>query len=268
MFQHLKTFISVYQTRSFNQTADILFVSQPSVSAHIKHLEKDLGVVLFKRGKRQAVQPTTDGDLFYPQAQKLLHDWEQTQLFFNHAQTQPLITLGASHFSALTLAPKIIPALAKLSITLNMQMMNSQTLITQVIQGTIDFALVEQVVTNTSIASLPLTHDQLVLAGHGDTWLIREEGASAYEHTKRYFAQHGLPTKIITIQNTDIILALLQAGFGRSIISQHLLDERVPFTTLDTPFQRPVNLIWREPLSDNAQQVLEVIKKTLLTATE
>ncbi|HEY4399251.1 MAG TPA: LysR family transcriptional regulator [Lactobacillaceae bacterium] len=261
MFQRLQAFISVYQTRSFTQTAADLFISQPSVSAHIKNLEQDLAVTLFERGKRQAVQPTADADLFYPQAQKLLRDWQQTQLFFSRSQTQPLITLGASHFSALTFVPKLIPTLAELPVTLNVQMLNSQALIQQVIQGKMDFAFVEQAVTATSISSMQLTHDQLVLAGSGDTWLVREDGASAYEHTKRYFSQYGLPEKVMTIQSTDIILALLQQGFGRSIVSQHLLDKSVPFEPLDVSFQRPVTLIWREPLSDTAQTILNVIKK-------
>lgn len=263
MFQRLQAFISVYQTRSFTQTADDLFISQPSVSAHIKNLEQDLGVTLFERGKRQAVQPTVDADLFYPQAQKLLRDWQQTRDFFNLTGNQSVVKVGASHFSALTLIPDIVTSLTDASANLDIKMANTHTLLKQVAQGELDFALVEQTVYEPTLSVVQIMQDKLVLAGNSEPWLLREEGASAYEQTKRYFAQYGLPEKIMTIQNTDIILALLKKGMGRTIISKQLLSDEIPFETLDDTFQRPVNLVWREPLTDMNREILRIIQQTV-----
>lgn len=47
MFQLLQTFVSVYETKNFTQSAERLFLSQPTVSAQIKKLEDQLGVILF-----------------------------------------------------------------------------------------------------------------------------------------------------------------------------------------------------------------------------
>ncbi|WP_455647606.1 helix-turn-helix domain-containing protein [Leuconostoc sp.] len=38
MLQYIQSFITVYQVRSFTKAADQLFISQPRVSSHIKHL--------------------------------------------------------------------------------------------------------------------------------------------------------------------------------------------------------------------------------------
>ena len=145
-------------------------------------------------------------------------------------------------------------------------MRNSQDLIQQVAQGTVDFAFVEQPVMDLSLSVVPLMTDQLVLAGNGDTWLLREVGASA--HMDRYFAQHGLPDNTLTITSTDVMLALLRAGFGKTIISQKLIADHIPYVPLDESFQRPVNLIYRAPLDASKTSVLETITQTLTTTFE
>ena len=48
----LRTFAAVAQAGHLTRAAEKLFISQPAVSAHIKALEEELGVVLFTRGAR------------------------------------------------------------------------------------------------------------------------------------------------------------------------------------------------------------------------
>ena len=48
-FDRLQTFRLVVQLGSFSRAAEELFLSQPAVSLQIRHLEKELGVVLLER---------------------------------------------------------------------------------------------------------------------------------------------------------------------------------------------------------------------------
>ncbi|KHF27952.1 HTH-type transcriptional regulator CysL [Anoxybacillus sp. BCO1] len=41
MYEQLKTFITLAEVKNFTKTAEILHLSQPSVSLHIKNLEKE-----------------------------------------------------------------------------------------------------------------------------------------------------------------------------------------------------------------------------------
>ncbi|MCT4383379.1 LysR family transcriptional regulator [Leuconostoc suionicum] len=260
MLQYIRTFIAVYQTLSFTDAAEKLFISQPSVSTHIKNLEQELKTELFIRGKKAIVQATEEADLFYPRAQKILLEWQQTQDFFRNSAEQNSLIVGASHFSALTILPKIIPEFSKLSVRMTFEMRNSSDLISKVSQGLFDFAFVEQPVLDSSLSVVPVAMDKLVLAGNGDYWLLREPGASTYGHLKRYFTQNELPQKSITITNTDMIIALLKQGFGKTIISKKLIDGTIPYTNLDSTFQRPVNLIYREPKSEFQQIILNIVQ--------
>jgi DNA-binding transcriptional LysR family regulator len=48
----LKTFLSLAETKNFKRTSDLLFVSQPTVSARIVALENEVGQKLFTRSNR------------------------------------------------------------------------------------------------------------------------------------------------------------------------------------------------------------------------
>ena len=52
--------ITIAETKSLNKAAELLYVSQPSLTNAVKELEKELGVVLFYRGGR-GVALTSDG---------------------------------------------------------------------------------------------------------------------------------------------------------------------------------------------------------------
>lgn len=67
----LKTFITVYEEGSFRAAADKLFISQPSITVHIKALEQELQVALFDR-EHTKVKLTQAGEQYYEMAKKLL----------------------------------------------------------------------------------------------------------------------------------------------------------------------------------------------------
>ena len=48
----LRTFVTVARERSITRSSEVLHLSQPAVSAHIKALEDTLGLALFERTPR------------------------------------------------------------------------------------------------------------------------------------------------------------------------------------------------------------------------
>jgi DNA-binding transcriptional LysR family regulator len=67
----LKLFISVSQTLNFTKTANEFFMTQPTVSNHIKALENSIGVKLLNRNSR-SVSLTPEGQEFVLYAEQLL----------------------------------------------------------------------------------------------------------------------------------------------------------------------------------------------------
>jgi len=65
----LATFIDVAQLRSYTNAAEMLNLTQPAVSQHIKQLEKYYGVKLIKKKGRQ-ISLTEEGDLLLKSAKE------------------------------------------------------------------------------------------------------------------------------------------------------------------------------------------------------
>ncbi|MGD6879845.1 LysR family transcriptional regulator [Bacillus infantis] len=65
------TFIAAAETGSFRRAADLLYISQPTVTVHIRQLEKETGASLFERGGRK-VELTEEGRRYLEHCRKLM----------------------------------------------------------------------------------------------------------------------------------------------------------------------------------------------------
>ena len=69
--QQLSYVIAISETGSLNRAAERLYVSQPTLTAAVKELEKELGIVLFNRGGR-GTSLTAEGLAFLPYAHSVI----------------------------------------------------------------------------------------------------------------------------------------------------------------------------------------------------
>ena len=73
--KRLQVFSALYKTRSFSRAAQMLKLSQSTVSEHLKRLEQSLGQLLFERHSRK-VEPTAKALALWPHAEKILEEME------------------------------------------------------------------------------------------------------------------------------------------------------------------------------------------------
>ena len=71
----LNYLITIAETKSLNQAAEQLYVSQPSLTSAMKELEKELGITLFHRS-RKGVTLTNDGIEFLLYAKQIYGQYE------------------------------------------------------------------------------------------------------------------------------------------------------------------------------------------------
>jgi len=74
----LKTFLELSRTLHFRITSENLFITQSAVSARIKLLEGDLGVLLFDRSQKH-LKLTAEGNRLIKHANELLFMWQKTK---------------------------------------------------------------------------------------------------------------------------------------------------------------------------------------------
>ena len=77
--RHLRTLAAVARHRSFTQAAGELYLTQSAVSQHVRRLEDELGIEVFRRSSR-SVDLTAEGRLVLAYAQRVLREVEGLQL--------------------------------------------------------------------------------------------------------------------------------------------------------------------------------------------
>ena len=71
--KELISFKTIVESGTFSKAADLLYYTQPTITNHIKQLEKSLGFKLFIRGWDAKL--TRQGELLYSQLDNLLDHW-------------------------------------------------------------------------------------------------------------------------------------------------------------------------------------------------
>lgn len=98
--QQLRYVIEVVECGSINAASQNLYVSQPTLSAAIKEVEKDLGISLFNRTNR-GITLTSDGIEFVGYARQVLEQMDllETRYSSTNASTSGKFTLSAQHYA-------------------------------------------------------------------------------------------------------------------------------------------------------------------------
>ncbi|MBL8061804.1 MAG: LysR family transcriptional regulator [Anaerolineales bacterium] len=106
---HLKTFIAVAEEKNVTKAAERLYMTPPSVSAHIKALEDELGVSLFIR-KPQGMEITEHGEILRIKAEKILNSAREMVNLSKKLQTSLTGSthIGLSATSSFQRAAKLI----------------------------------------------------------------------------------------------------------------------------------------------------------------
>ena len=84
----LKHFLMVAREENITKAAQLLHVTQPTLSRQLMQLEEELGVQLFHRGKHN-VTLTEDGMLLRRRAQELVSLSEKTKMELQHKEEMP-----------------------------------------------------------------------------------------------------------------------------------------------------------------------------------
>jgi DNA-binding transcriptional LysR family regulator len=182
--RQLQYFAEVVKQRSFTRAAQILHVSQPSISKMIKSLEAELGVTLLDRSDRK-MELTDAGELVYEHAIKVLQLMES--LSASVAEMRNLqrgrVKIGMMPTVGSFLLPNVIARFKREypGIDMEMKEYSAKRLEVQVEQGQIDVGLTVLPVNTRLFAAVPLLAEDLVAIVHREHWLSDRESVSLAE---------------------------------------------------------------------------------------
>lgn len=186
----LRYFLAVAQEETISRAAEVLHVTQPTLSRQMMDLENELGKTLFLRGKRR-ISLTGEGILLRKRAQEILSLVEKTESEFESADKAISgdVWIGGGESDAMRLIARAARRLQAEcpQIVYHLFSGNSQSVTERLDQGLVDFGvLIEPVdLSKYDFLKLPLR----------DTWgvLMRRESPLAARKTIRPEDLVGLP---------------------------------------------------------------------------
>ena len=160
-------FIEVATNLSFSRASEVLFISQPAISKHIKALETFYKTTLFER-KGNAIQLSQGGALLLKrlkEAKKIQNELEfEMSVLKDRLKAKGQLKLGASTTVALYIIPKILSAFHQKypEVKISLLNRNTDTIVKALTDQDIDIGIVEGKKKNSSIQYLPFATDEVI----------------------------------------------------------------------------------------------------------
>lgn len=105
---YLNYILTIAEKRNMTKAAQVLFVSQSSLSQYLSKLEQELGTPLFLRTKGELV-PTAAGELYIKAAKQILSIKKQLYKDISSLENRGSITIGTTSQFGLGIMAKTIP---------------------------------------------------------------------------------------------------------------------------------------------------------------
>ena len=109
MFKGKKYIYEVYREKSFSKAAQNLYISQPSLSARVKQIEKQIGEPLFDRST-SPLQLTEIGKVYIEAAEEIFRIEQRVENYINNLTTLKTgsLSIGASNLFAAYVVPQLL----------------------------------------------------------------------------------------------------------------------------------------------------------------
>nr|WAJ57999.1 lysR transcriptional regulator [Guinardia striata] len=143
--QQLRIIKAIASENSFTRAAEILFISQPSLSKQVKLLENRLGILLINRESNK-ISLTEAGKLFLQYSERILALCEESCRALNDLKNgdRGSLTVGASQTIGTYLMPRVLALFAQHypQINLKVQVDSTRFIAKNVVNRDIDIAVV------------------------------------------------------------------------------------------------------------------------------
>ncbi|GAB2930022.1 LysR family transcriptional regulator [Streptomyces mayteni] len=238
--QRLEVLVTVAEAGSFSAAARLLFLSQPSVSHHVRQLEQEVGQPLLERAVGQ-VRPTPAGAALLRHARPLLRLAEQALAETRHAAGVPTgtLTVGASTTAAANVLPALLARYGARhqGIDHRLVVRNATEIERLLVEGELGLALLAGPRRpNAALATEEVLTDEMVLlapAGHplagarvaprhlrDSRFLLRERGSATRTLQDAALDRWQVPgATTSTIDDTHAILQAVACGLGLAVLS-------------------------------------------------
>ena len=291
--KQLEAFVQIADSGSFSKAAKDLYLTQPTISAHVSTLEKELNTRLFVRNTKE-VKLSDSGAVLYDYAKQMIVLQKQIEETFAVREEKALqrITIAASTIPAQYLLPDILANFVEKYPNQQFKIVeaDSAQVVEMVVNHKVDVGFAGTVIDKRLCKYIPFYQDELIVIAPNNekyrkincadaSWIVneplimREEGSGTRKEAEKQLKKVGVNVSklniIASMENPEAIKRAVVGGMGISLISRLAAESEIekgnllafPISSEDT--KRDLHLIYNRnlQLSRSADRLVKLVKE-------
>lgn len=293
--KQLEAFVEVAEGGSFSKAAKNLYLTQPTISAHVASLEKELEVRLFVRNTKE-VSLSAEGQTLYKYASQMVDLEKRIEEEFGERRKlgRQCITIAASTIPSQYLLPRIMTRFNEKYPGEQIKLLeaDSARVVNQVVEHMVDIGFTGTVLEKKHCKYIPFYKDELVIITPNTeeyrertrkpediSWVLeepvimREEGSGTRKEAEKQLRGAGVRPEqlnvIASIENQETIKKSVCRGMGISILSKLAAIDKIDdgsviaFAIPGADRGRNINVVYNKnnQLSVSAERFLKVVQE-------
>lgn len=267
--RQLHVFATVAEAGNITAGSELLHISQPAVSKHIRDLEQELDTLLLDRHPR-GVTLTEAGEVVLRHARRMkaLQEDVREELASLRGLRSGHLAIGASTTIGSYLVPEALELFHRThpGIRLSLEVANTRHIQTRLSNYELDLGLTEGFVESEDLEAEVFAHDRLVPVAAPDfvhrhrvdglqtlaqlPCVLRESGSGTRAVVERAFERHSTRVQpLMSLGNTEAIKRVVAGGLGYTVISELAVRDELDTKRLcklkipELSIPRPLHLI-------------------------
>jgi LysR family transcriptional regulator, low CO2-responsive transcriptional regulator len=272
-FGQVEAFVQVSKHRSFSRAAEALQLTQPSITARIQALERELGEEMFERGGR-GVRLTDAGNAFLPYVERILQTLREGRDAVDEVRNVQLGSLRLG--TAITISTYVLPnILHKFTdrypgLEVVVRTGRSEQVMQMLLSDEVHVALARSLA-NPEVENIHLYDDEIVLAVNPEhpfakggrvtvaeaatePIVLFDRGSSYYGLINNFFRQAGvIPNVAMELDSLEATKRMVEEGLGIALVPLVTVERELASGDLvkvdladAEPLSRPIALIYRK----------------------
>lgn len=243
--EQIEAFIFVALTGSFSKTAELLYLSQPTVSMRIKAMETSMGCKLFQR-TGHTISLTKEGDLFLPYAKNILHMLQEGQQAIqrSYGDVEGELVISTVFVAAFYILPDLVEQFQKLypKIKLTILTGHSHQVLEMVLNHEVAFGIAREV-THPQINRIQLMSDDMVLAIYPEhpfssrhqvsieevareRLILFNRGSLDWKLISSAFSHHQLQNNVVMeVDNIEVVKRMVKQKLGIAFLPRFSIQK-------------------------------------------
>ena len=258
--QQLRILKAVATEKNFTKAAEVLYLSQPSLSKQVKTLEKNLDILLINR-ENNKISLTENGKVFLQYSERILALCEEScrALIDLKNGDRGNLTVGASQTIGTYLMPRVLALFAQNypQIDLKVQVNSTRLIANNVLNREIDIAVVGGEIPNELRKNLTIKHfveDELSLIISKShpfakkkkinkenlyylNFITLNSNSTIQKFIDNILVQNGIETKqlkiVMQFSSIEGIKTAVSLGLGAAFVSSSAIENEIELKTIE-----------------------------------